>query len=132
MRQRAQAISELKSSARDATVTDLSEVKEQVAQLKALPGVVGPLGKKQQFAQFCELSLTALSQRQTILKDYRQMIKDIRDQSATVLVQRSQLKPQVEQLRQLTQTALGSRYYLEGDWRGEIPQAWPGQIARIE
>jgi len=105
-------------------LTDLAKVHDCIEKIKALIGSSKKLGHTKEFAQFCEVSLAALSERQAVLKEYRQFAKTIRDKSGLAIIEKPETKDAAEQVRELTQKVLRNRYYLEDDWRGEMP--WEG------
>ena len=59
-----------------------------------------------------------------MLKEYREFAKTIRDNAGLAIIERPEAKDAAQQVRELTQKVLRNRYYLEDDWRGEMP--WEG------
>ena len=67
------------------------------------------------------MAVLALSQRQKVLTEYREFVKNLRDEAALMVTEEPGLRDISERIRRLTQGILRNRYYLEGDWRGEKP-----------
>jgi len=105
-----------------APVTKLDVVNQCIADVMALPGSGGMLGKKKEFDKLCEVSQSALGERQAVLTDYREFAKTVRDNAGMLITRQKEAKDVAERIRALTQGALRNRYYLEGDWRGEEPR----------
>lgn len=120
-------IAKLESSTIETKITGIVQIEEQVKQLHPLLGTAEALGKTEQFVTFCQFILDTMSQRQEILKQYRLFLKNLSDHCGSLVVTNPSLKPFVNRLRQEAHRALGNRYYLEGDWRGEIPLSVPQQ-----
>ena len=99
--------------------TDIATVNEHSQKIKGLVGTGGLLGQTTEFELFAEVCLTALSQRQDLLDEYREFAKVARDQAATAITLILPSKDRAEKIRALTQNVLRNRHYLEGDWRGE-------------
>jgi hypothetical protein len=97
----------------------IAAVKEHSQKVKALVGTGGWLGQTTEFERFAETCLTALSQRQDLLDEYREFVKAARDQAAAEIPLMPSGQDKAEQIRALTQEVLRNRHYLEGDWRGE-------------
>jgi len=117
----------LASRRKELAVADLAKVREGIEGVKALIGSGGDLGEKKEFERFCEASLSALSERQAALQEYRDFARTIRDNAGLAIIERPEAKDAAQQVRELTQKVLRNRCYLEDDWRGEIPRKGDGR-----
>jgi hypothetical protein len=79
------------------------------------------LWDRSEFYRFWKASGTALSERQEILKRYRDFVKGLRNKAGIAITEEPGTKDTSEEIRGLAQNILRERYYLEGDWRGEKP-----------
>ena len=115
-------IKEAKGKCANIPVTEIAQIQAHIEKMQALFGSQGRLGKKKIFERFCEASISALAERQAVLKEYRELAKRTRDKASLIITEKPETKDIAEQIRRLTQRILRNRYYLEDDWRGEIPQ----------
>ena len=72
------------------------------------------------FQAFAGRCVRILKERQAILTECREGVKQMRDALAWQALERPESKEMLA-LRQKTGEVLSNRYYLEGDWRGEEP-----------
>lgn len=115
-------------SGRDVPRTDIGKVVEA---LEDVLGLLDPeqrrhwrdsiIGQTDEFREFSRRCRAALAERQSILSEYRALVKRVRERAAHVTTANPGFKDTGDQLRALTQRILRNRYYLEGDWRGETP-----------
>ncbi len=75
------------------------------------------------FTGFLEQARTLLRERQEVLREYRTVVKELRDQAGRNIAAGASDVEFNEKLRDQAAEVLRNRYYFEGDWRGEQPVA---------
>ena len=105
----------LRAGLRDLTPTAIATVEKSSADIKALLGSNDWLAKTRQFETFREVSHAALSERQGVLREFREFAKTVRDNSGYAIAEKPDLKRIAEDLRKMSQAILRDRYALEVD-----------------
>lgn len=113
-------IAEIEESEKDENIK-IEEISDAVDAVNDCLGSDEYLWDRDEFYKFWDLSKSALSERQQILKNHRDIIKQIRNNAGIAVTNDPNAKAASENIRTLTQQILGNRCYLEGDWRGEKP-----------
>ncbi len=73
------------------------------------------------FEEFYRRCVTFAAQRQRVISQYRAWAKGICNRTAQLTIAHPKFKSTGDELRQEIHAILRNRYYLEGDWRGEVP-----------
>jgi hypothetical protein len=116
-----ESIEDLRDELANLSITEIGEVSDSIEAVKRYMGVGEELWDRDEFYRFWEISGVALSERQKILKKYRDFVKKARNSASIIITEEPNTKDMSEEIRRLTQNILRERYYLEGDWRGEKP-----------
>jgi Tol biopolymer transport system component len=116
-----ESIKDLRDELADLPITRIRTVSDSIETVRRCMGTGEELWDRSEFYRFWKASGTALSERQEILKRYRDFVKELRNKAGTVITEEPGAKDTSEEVRRLAQNILRERYYLEGDWRGEKP-----------
>ena len=114
-------IRELEKRIADLPVTDLKPLPDSIKAFKNSSGTGAALWDVSEFYRFRDISESALSERKSILAEYRDFVKKLRNDAGIAITKKPESRDISEELRRLAQNILRNRYYLEGDWRGENP-----------
>jgi len=82
-----------------------------------------------QFEACCKTVLEIAGPREEMVKSYRRLAIELRDAAGDAVLAGSEPVEPAEEIRALCQGVLRSRFYSEGDWRGEdyrVPSFWFG------
>jgi hypothetical protein len=82
-----------------------------------------------QFEECCQAILGVVRPREETRKHYRKLAIELRDTAGTAVLTDPELAGLAQRIRALCQGILRSRFYTEGDWRGEdyrVPSFWFG------
>ena len=119
-----ESIKDLRDELADLSITRIRTVSDSIEAVRRCMGTGEELWDRSEFSRFWKASGTALSERQEILKRYRNFVKGLRNKAGIVITEDPGAKDTSEEVRRLAQNILRERYYLEGDWRGEKPLQW--------
>jgi hypothetical protein len=79
------------------------------------------LHSTQAYSRLSRVVRTAQTERQEVVRTYREFVKTVRTKAGQAVTNDSNLKTVGDELRTMTQDILRNRYYLERDWNGETP-----------
>ncbi len=79
------------------------------------------IGEKRKAREFIEKAKNIADKRKEIITQYRQLAKDLRQAAVVSLADGSMDANDVAKIKAITDKILSYRYYMEGDWRGELP-----------
>jgi len=116
-----ESIRNLRDELANLSITEIRDISDSIGVVRRCMGTGEELWDRNEFYEFWETSESALSERQEILRKYRDSVKKIRNTAGMIVTEEPNTKDISEEIRRLTQNILRERYYLEGDWRGEKP-----------
>jgi Tol biopolymer transport system component len=114
-------IKELRDELANLPITRIRTVSDSIEAIRRCTGTGEELWDRSEFYRFWRASGTALSERQEILRRYRDFVKGLRNRAGIAITEDPGAKDASEEIRRLAHNILRERYYLEGDWRGEKP-----------
>jgi len=102
-------------------VSAISPLEEAISEILGALGSSKYLHSTEEYARLSKIVRTFQDERLEVIREYREFVKTVRNKSARAVIDAPGLETVGNELRKMTADVLRNRYFLEGDWNGEVP-----------